>query len=95
MAKTDDPTFDQLALLKKDIKVLQENMEHAFAFIRAVNIFLHEKYPQQINEWHGIVSWHNQKMRKEEEQLQLKEQIANLEAKGYTVLTKEVQQSNG
>lgn len=91
MAKTDDPFIDMLNhidSLKQENKRLEENIEHIFRFIQAINAFLHEQYPHQISEWNGVVSWHNKKIQQEQEKTELEEQITNLEAKGFVIVAK-------
>ncbi len=76
----------ELADLQKRIKQLESHVDDCiFPHMRAVNVLLAEKYPDQIG-WEGVTSWYSTKQYKERQAQKLAQTIIDLQDLGYTVI---------
>jgi len=79
-------TEPEFVELQKKVKQLEDWMDQTiFPHMRAVNVLLAEKYPDEIG-WEGVISWYSIKQYRERKAQQLAQTITDLQDLGYTVI---------
>jgi hypothetical protein len=92
MEKTE---VDAIAVLQTKVQELEESLKQVFAHMHAVNVFLAEKYTNELDYWSGVTHWHAMKTYKEQEARRLADTITELEEQGFVVTKNEFRNDTG
>lgn len=90
MAKTDDPVFDlqeQVEQLKRDKILLQDDIKLLKEYIGSINMFLIEKFPEELGGkgYFATSFWDSERKEKKRRDHQREWEIETLQAEGYFV----------